>query len=199
MQQIFSYISAHWMEGAIWLLGLGWGYLVKKVTEYKTIKDGLLAIMHDRLYQACTYYSQQGWINASGLKNLEYLYQSYHALGGNGTGTELYNRAKALPSAIKCKPAREKGPDYDRTHLQRTHHLRRHHCPHRLPAAGPDQSGAVCTGQASAAHREPDRGAAGHRRYHHRGRAGRVVEEQQLHPCSPSGRSDLRQAEGTGK
>lgn len=58
---------------------------------------GLLAIMHDRLYQACTYYSQQGWINASGLKNLEYLYQSYHALGGNGTGTELYNRAKALP------------------------------------------------------------------------------------------------------
>ena len=60
MQQIFSYISAHWMEGAIWLLGLGWGYLVKKVTEYKTIKDGLLAIMHDRLYQACTYYIQQG-------------------------------------------------------------------------------------------------------------------------------------------
>ena len=40
---------------------------------------------------------QQGWIDASGLKNLEYLYQSYHALGGNGTGTELYNRAKALP------------------------------------------------------------------------------------------------------
>ena len=54
MQQIFSYISAHWMEGSIWLLGLGWGYLVKKVTEYKTIKDGLLAIMHDRLYQVCT-------------------------------------------------------------------------------------------------------------------------------------------------
>ncbi len=97
MQQIFSYISAHWMEGSIWLLGLGWGYLVKKVTEYKTIKDGLLAIMHDRLYQVCTYYIQQGWIDASGLKNLEYLYQSYHALGGNGTGTELYNRAKALP------------------------------------------------------------------------------------------------------
>ena len=97
MQQIFSYISAHWMEGAIWLLTFGWGYLVKKVTEYKTIKDGLLAIMHDRLYQACTYYIQQGWIVASGLKNLEYLYQSYHALGGNGTGTELYNRAKALP------------------------------------------------------------------------------------------------------
>lgn len=97
MQQILSYISAHWTEWSIGLLGLGWGYLVKKVTEYKTIKDGLLAIMHDRLYQSCTYYIKQGHIDMGGLKNLEYLYKSYHALGGNGTGTELYNRAKALP------------------------------------------------------------------------------------------------------
>ena len=97
MQQILSYISAHWTEWAIGLLGIGWGYLVKKVTEYKTIKDGLLAIMHDRLYQSCTYYIKQGHIDMGGLKNLEYLYKSYHALGGNGTGTELYNRAKALP------------------------------------------------------------------------------------------------------
>ena len=97
MQQILSYISAHWTEWAIGLLGLGWGYLVKKVTEYKTIKDGLLAIMHDRLYQSCTYYIKPGHIDMGGLKNLEYLYKSYHALGGNGTGTELYNRAKALP------------------------------------------------------------------------------------------------------
>lgn len=96
MQQILSYISAHWTEWAIGLLGLGWGYLVKKVTEYKTIKDGLLAIMHDRLYQSCTYYIKQGHIDMGGLKNIEYLYKSYHALGGNGTGTELYNRAKAL-------------------------------------------------------------------------------------------------------
>lgn len=41
--------------------------------------------------------AQQGGIDTAGLKNLEYLYKSYHALGGNGTGTELYNRAKALP------------------------------------------------------------------------------------------------------
>lgn len=97
MQQILSYISAHWTEWAIGLLGLGWGYLIKKVTEYKTIKDGLLAIMHDRLYQSCTYYIKQGHIDLDGLKNIEYLYKSYHALGGNGTGTELYNRVKALP------------------------------------------------------------------------------------------------------
>ena len=65
--------------------------------ERKAVKEGLLAIMHDRLYQSCTFYIKQGYIDMGGLKNLEYLYKSYHALGGNGTGTELYNRAKALP------------------------------------------------------------------------------------------------------
>ena len=65
--------------------------------ERAAVKEGLLAIMHDRLYQSCTSYIKQGSIDTGGLKNLEYLYKSYHALGGNGTGTELYNRAKALP------------------------------------------------------------------------------------------------------
>ena len=65
--------------------------------ERKAVKDGLLAMLHDRLYQACLHYLSQGWIDDDGLKNLEYLYRSYHKLGGNGTGTELYNRAKALP------------------------------------------------------------------------------------------------------
>lgn len=65
--------------------------------ERKAVKDGLLAMLHDRLYQACLHYISQGWIDDDGLKNLEYLYRSYHKLGGNGTGTELYNRAKALP------------------------------------------------------------------------------------------------------
>ena len=64
--------------------------------ERKAIKEGLLAILHDRLYQACQHFMAQGWIDASGLKNIEYLYKSYHALGGNGTGTELYRRVMAL-------------------------------------------------------------------------------------------------------
>lgn len=44
------------------------------------------------------YWMEWGFgIVAGGLTNIGYLYNSYHALGGNGTGTELYNRAKALP------------------------------------------------------------------------------------------------------
>lgn len=77
--------------------------------ENKAIKDGLLAILHDRLYQACTHYIEIGHIDLPGLKNVEYLYKSYHALGGNGTGTELYTRAKGAshPGGLRK----------DRTHM----------------------------------------------------------------------------------
>lgn len=78
----------------------GYRRLAKRVKEQeeerKAIKAGLLAILHDRLYAECSRYIAQGSIDTDGLRNLEYLYRSYHALGGNGTGTELYNRAKAL-------------------------------------------------------------------------------------------------------
>ena len=100
-QFIWQHIGELAFTGITGVLAAAYRSLSKRIKaqeeERKAVKDGLLAIMHDRLYQACTYYIQQGWIDASGLKNLEYLYQSYHALGGNGTGTELYNRAKALP------------------------------------------------------------------------------------------------------
>ena len=97
MQSILSFISAHWMEWAIGLLSFGWGYLIKKMTEYKNIKDGLLAIMHDRLYQMSTFFLKEGYITTAALKNLEYLYKSYHALGGNDVATELYHQVIELP------------------------------------------------------------------------------------------------------
>lgn len=65
--------------------------------EQDKIKDGVLALLHDRLYQACHYYLTLGHITVSQLNNIEQLYINYHNLGGNGTGTELFNRCKSLP------------------------------------------------------------------------------------------------------
>ena len=81
---------------------LTWGYrrVLRKArqreTEYGAIRDGQLALLHDRIYQECTFCITAESITVSQMRNLEYLYKAYHALGGNGTGTELYNRAKAL-------------------------------------------------------------------------------------------------------
>lgn len=63
----------------------------------KYVRDGLLAILHDRIYQACNFYIKQGWVDVQGLRNLEYMYKPYAAMGGNGTAKELYERVKDLP------------------------------------------------------------------------------------------------------
>lgn len=65
--------------------------------ELETLKEGVLALLHDRLYQGCRYHIHNDEITDEEMKNMEYLYSGYHALGGNGTGTELYERIKKLP------------------------------------------------------------------------------------------------------
>lgn len=66
-------------------------------SEQQTIKTGLISILHDKIYHLCTQYLDEGEISTQDLKNLEYLYEGYSGLGGNGTGEELYNRCKKLP------------------------------------------------------------------------------------------------------
>lgn len=65
------------------------------------LKVGVRALLHDRLYQGCRYFLKQGIINEAELSNMGRLYESYHQLGGNGTGTELYQRIKKLPLEIE--------------------------------------------------------------------------------------------------
>lgn len=69
----------------------------REVKEQQLLKEGVLALLHDQLYRGCRECIASGSIDVEGLKNIGYLYTSYHALGGNGTGTELYERVKNLP------------------------------------------------------------------------------------------------------
>lgn len=98
---MLEFIVKYWLEfffsGVLALLGAGYRKLNLKLKEQGKMKEGTLAILHDRLYQVCRFYIHQGWIDVESMKNVEYLYDSYHDLGGNGTGTELYNRVNSLP------------------------------------------------------------------------------------------------------
>lgn len=69
--------------------------------EQACLKAGLVALLHNSLYRNCEEYISRNQITVDELNNLEYLYNSYHALGGNGTGTELYNRCKALRIVVE--------------------------------------------------------------------------------------------------
>lgn len=66
-------------------------------TKQKAQSEGLKALLHDRLFQACTVCLNRGKITVAEIENIEYLYQPYAALGGNGTGKELHDRAIKLP------------------------------------------------------------------------------------------------------
>lgn len=67
------------------------------------LKIGVRALLHDRLYQGCRYFLKLGTINEAELSNMGRLYESYHQLGGNGTGTELFKRIQSLPLTVEYK------------------------------------------------------------------------------------------------
>lgn len=61
-----------------------------------SLKEGQLALLHDRLYQACKHHLEKGYVRVSDLKNLEHIYEAYVKLGGNGTCEILYCRVQNL-------------------------------------------------------------------------------------------------------
>ncbi len=78
------------------------GYALKKLktvhTKNESVAEGVQSLLRDRLFQTCNYYIlKQGFVEMDDMNNIENLYKSYAKLGGNGVGTELYERCKKLP------------------------------------------------------------------------------------------------------
>lgn len=73
------------------------GLIVVCFKRLQGLVAAVLAINHDQLYRQGEFYILTDQITVSELRNLEYLYSGYHALGGNGTGTEIYEKCKELP------------------------------------------------------------------------------------------------------
>ena len=80
-----------------------WSRQKAQAEEQKNLKAGMMALLHDSIYRECGECEGKQFATVDDLKNIEYLYGPYHALGGNGTGTVLYERIKKLPAA----PAQE--------------------------------------------------------------------------------------------
>ena len=98
---MINFILEYWIQVLFGILTSLVAYLVTRIKkwtkEQDEVKDGVLALLHDRLYESGCYHIAREEISVDGMKNYEYLYKSYHSLGGNGTGTEIYNRVTNLP------------------------------------------------------------------------------------------------------
>lgn len=93
--QILSVIGVPSLMGAIALSIFN--YVKSRSASSRLIKEGVLAILHNKIYTLGKQYINQGHISLEDMKDFEYLYDAYHNLGGNGTGTEIYERVKDLP------------------------------------------------------------------------------------------------------
>ena len=67
-----------------------------KILEMNAMSYGLLAMLHDKVFQSCMYFINKGSISCDELENLEYLYKGYSGLGGNGTCETLMNKVRLL-------------------------------------------------------------------------------------------------------
>ena len=95
LYQILSLCGIPSLIGAIFVSAVN--YVKLKNSSYKLIKDGVIALLHNKIYTLGKQYIAQEHISVEALDDFEHLYKAYHALGGNGTGTEIYKRIKELP------------------------------------------------------------------------------------------------------
>lgn len=71
---------------------------IKSKTIYEqAIGNALRALCRDRILQGYIYYRQKNSIAPQELETMNKLYEAYHALGGNGTITSVFERITELP------------------------------------------------------------------------------------------------------
>ena len=101
---MIEFILHYWIQvlfSAI-LAFLSWCY--KKIAgevkarqvEMDLLKESNIAMLHDRVFQLGKHYIEKGEITLKEMDNFDMLYKAYHNLGGNGTGTEVYERVHNL-------------------------------------------------------------------------------------------------------
>lgn len=78
------------------------GWLLKshkrEAARDKAMETGLRTLLRAELLEIHAKYRPQGDIPLEVMEEADRVYQAYHSLGGNGTGTKIYEELKALPT-----------------------------------------------------------------------------------------------------
>ena len=59
-------------------------------------RAALVALLHDRIYELSQKYIDRGSVTVDEYDNLNYLWEPYNDLGGNGTGKKLFEEVGKL-------------------------------------------------------------------------------------------------------
>lgn len=106
-----DFVVRYWVQELFALIIALLTWLVKQVKskkkEYDVLNDAIMALLHDRLYKACSFLIEKGYCTIEDRQNLEYLFVPYKSLGGNGTVESLYRKCLDLPIAFLKKNKKE--------------------------------------------------------------------------------------------
>jgi hypothetical protein len=92
-----EFIATYWLgflfAGVTGVLGFICRWIF---TQFKALKFGVQAILRDRIIDQYNKYMDKEFIPIYAMENVTAMYKEYHALGGNGTITELYKQLLEL-------------------------------------------------------------------------------------------------------
>lgn len=102
---MLEWLAKYWLEVAFGLIVTGFGVVLKKfgnkLKEEKVRSQAIESGVRDMLrltildnYERC---KQAGVISVSRKDAIDSAYNSYHALGGNGTITQVHSEIMAMP------------------------------------------------------------------------------------------------------
>ena len=101
---MWDFFIKYWIEvlfGLFSTIMLAWiknlqNKLKIKQIEQDALKSGMIALLHNQLTGVCNKYLALGYIPVSEsedvLNDAKKLYDAYHGIGGNGTGTTIYEK-----------------------------------------------------------------------------------------------------------
>lgn len=73
-------------------------YLSLQLKMFKALKDGLLSLLRAEIIRSHEKYTKREYCPIYAEDAITKAYNAYHALGGNGTITKLYNELMELPN-----------------------------------------------------------------------------------------------------
>lgn len=96
---MISFIAQYWLEVLFGLVLSGVGVSFKMTfKQFKALKLGLQAMLRNSIIEQYNKYIDKESIPIYALENVTAMYTQYHALGGNGTITHLYQELLELPT-----------------------------------------------------------------------------------------------------
>lgn len=111
-----EWIAKYWIEWVFGLLIAVLTWVVKRMSgrikqqqiENEALRNGMRSLLKSQIVTQCERAMDDGWCGARLRDTINDLYQSYHALGGNGTVTDIVDQTRRLPAF-----APEKGEHHD--------------------------------------------------------------------------------------